>query len=608
MAEVAAKRKRAPAPILDVSPLARAEAEFFALLRPPPRLSLPDWIEQEIYLPSSLSALPGRVRLHAHQVGIAEAISDPAIERVTVQKAARVGYSLLLGGVIGSFVVNEPSPVLAILPTEADCRNFMVDQLEPTFEASPVLRGKLSGDSDESGRNTLLNRIFAGGWLKVVASKAPRNLRAHTARVVIFDEIDAMVVSDEGDPIALGIKRTDTFANRKIILGGTPVYTETSHVIRSYGESDARVFEVPCPECGAFTEIMWGHIEWPEGEPEKAAFRCPHCQALVDERHKPEMARAGHWRITRPDIKGHAGFRLNALISTVPAASWPRLAAEFLKAKRTPETLQPFVNTVLGQGWDSRGAEALNESELQARAEPIGLQAMPADVRVITCGVDIQRSWGELVFLGFAESTTYILGHSVVHGDPKGDEFWLEIEDAIRTRWRHPLGNTIGVDACAIDSGDGETTDYVYGFTQPRFARRVVAIKGVPGHSRQAIERSASKGKILFLVGVDGLKRRLATSLAHGQSWRFSNTLSTDFFEQLCSEVLVTRYVRGQPTRLWERIPGRRAECLDATIYALAAKGLVNLDFTRRENELRGLASAPMPTVFKSKWMQGGRP
>ena len=65
----------------------------------------------------------------------------------------------------------------------------------------------------------------------------------------------------------------------------------------------------------------------------------------MDESHKPAMVEAGRWRATAPDVKGHAGFRLNALVSLLHNARWGVLAAEFLKAKDSPELLQVFTNT-----------------------------------------------------------------------------------------------------------------------------------------------------------------------------------------------------------------------------------------------------------------------
>jgi phage terminase large subunit GpA-like protein len=83
-----------------------------AALRPPPRLRLSDWIEAELRLPEGTSALPGRVRLFPFPRGIADAISDPLIERITLVKPARLGFTTLLTAAIGAYVANEPCAVL----------------------------------------------------------------------------------------------------------------------------------------------------------------------------------------------------------------------------------------------------------------------------------------------------------------------------------------------------------------------------------------------------------------------------------------------------------------------------------------------------------------
>ena len=74
----------------------------------------------------------------------------------------------------------------------------------------------------------------------------------------------------------------------------------------------------------------------------------------------------------------------------------------------------------------------------------------------------------------------------------------------------------MGVDAAAVDAGDGETMDAVQAFCSPRYNRRVVAIKGASGN-RPQIEASHSKGSKLFIVGVDSIKASLLTRLARGR-------------------------------------------------------------------------------------------
>lgn len=576
-------------------------------LIPPPRLRLSEWIEAHVHLPDGVSAQPGPVQLWPFQREIADAIGDPALERVTVVKPVRVGYTTLLTSAVASFVANEPAPILCLLPAEADCRDYVVSDVEPIFAASPAVAEALDDDRDDADRNTLLSRRFPGGSLKVVAAKAPRNLRRHNARVLFIDEADGMEPTAEGSPILLAERRTLSFPDRKIVMGSTPVHDETSHVLRAYAASDGRVFQVPCPDCGTFAEITWSQIIWDSEKPETARWLCPSCGSEVPERHKPEMVAAGRWRATRPEVRGHAGFRLNALVSPHVNAAWSRLAAEFLAAKDDPTTLQTFANTILAEGWRGEGDE-LAEDELASRAEPWGLEAVPEDALAMTAGVDVQHDRLEVTFAGWAEDgTAFVLGHRVIWGAWDDDATWAQLDTLLQTRAPHALGGRIGLDAVAIDAGDGQTMDAVMHFVRPRQRRRFMAIKGAGGISRALIERSSSRhrsGTKLWIVGVDAAKSQLFARLARGASIRFSADLPRVWFEQLASERQVVRYRRGQPTRSYERIPGRRAEALDCLVYALAARQLLSPNWPAKRDELAEARPAPAPgPVLRSSWM-----
>lgn len=577
---------------------------------PPPKLRLSEWIEKYLRLPAGVSAIPGRVRLWPYQEGIADAISDPGIERVTVVKPVRVGFTTLLTGAVGSFVANEPSPILTLLPTEADCRDYVVSDLEPIFEATPVLKGLVSAEADESGRNTLVSRRFPGGSLKILAAKAPRNLRRHTARVLIIDEADGMEVTPEGSPIMLAERRTLSFANRKIILGSTPTDEEMSHVLRSYALSDKRVFEVPCPSCGGLTEIQWGHIEWEPGKPETAAFRCPHCKDLISERLKPQMVAAGRWRATA-DVPGHAGFRLNALVSGLANASWAKLAAEFLTAKDHPDQLQTFVNTILAQGW-REASEELDEAKLISRAEDFGLENIPAEVLLITAGCDVQDDRVEITFLGWTrDNGILVLHHVVVWGNSLEDSTWAEVDEVLKTTFRHPRGGVLRVAAAAVDSGDGGITEVVYKFCGPRFNRKIFAIKGDGG--KRPIIAPAAKQKIdrglrLFIVGVDEIKAHLMMRMSRGETVRFSKSLEPVWYEQVTSERRVIRYVKGMPVRRFERKTGAKAEALDCLVYAFAIRHVLTTHWDQLETasvavEPGSIQKPAPPRVVRSSFL-----
>ena len=587
--------------------LAALRATAFAALRPPPKLALSEWTEAHLRLPAGVSATPGPVRLWPYQRGLADAISDPLIPRVSVLKAVRCGYSTLLVAAVAAYASNDPSPIIVLVPTGDDARNFMVHNLEPIAEVTPTLRN-IFADDDAGARNTLLAKRYPGGSLKVIAARSPRNLRAHTAKILLADEIDAMEITAEGNPLLLGEKRTLSYADRKIVTGSTPTDDHLSLIAAEYAKSDQRIYEVPCPECGAFHEILWKDIRWNDGDPDSAHWGCPSCGSLVPERRKPEMVENGRWRATQPGVTGHAGFKLSALVSLMPNASWPNLVREFLAAKSNPDDLKVFVNTVLAETWRDQSGEELDESELARRREPITLDPLPPEVIYLTAGADVQKDRIEMTSIGWtADNTALVLAHETVWGDPLQGDVWQDLEDLLRRDFRHPRGGVLRYDAALIDSGgEAGMADAVLSFTRPRYARRIFAQKGVAGLKRPLVEWSKSKRGVLVLTAVDVAKTRILNTVRAGTGWRFSDTLSEEWLSQFTSEKRVVRYVRGQPVARFERIPGKRAEALDCVVYAMAARQLVGVAVDRREAELESVTGPKKsPIVVKSKWLNG---
>ncbi len=608
--------------------IGETSARARALLKPPLRLPLSQWIETRMHLPDGLTAKPGLVKLWKFQRAIADAMTDPAIERVTVRKCVRVGYSTLLAGLIASHIDNDPAPIGLVLPTEKDCADFVKSDLEPIFDATPGMEERLRPAEPppqrgrrtrrRKARSTMLFRQFAGGSLKVIPGRSPRNMRKHTIKILAIDEEDGFEVTKEGDAIDLAIKRTLSFPDRKIIRGSTPADLATSTVCRDFAESDQRIFEILCPLCLRLSEPVWADIRWDkeldaDGKvvrhlPETAHWRCPKCEERVDERFKAEAVEQGDFRTTRPEVKGHAGFALNVLASPHPKAAWAILAKEYLEVYKDPERLRTFHNTMLGLPW-AESLDAADPQALAGRAELFGLDAehesvvlrIPRAVLVLTAGVDVQGDRLEITIWGFDRAgVPYALGHFVIFGSPVDDQTWADLDALLQTRWSHPLGGTIGIDATCVDSSDGNFVDEVYAFCWARSRRRVMAIKGMGG-TRPSIE--ASKGKVnrgkinakgrLWIVGTDTIKTALQARLDKKLvgAARFSVTLTAAWFEQLTSEPPVIKRIGGRPVRKFERIKGLAAEALDCTVYAWAARrALTHLNLDEREASLAGVA------------------
>ncbi|MEM9910285.1 MAG: terminase gpA endonuclease subunit [Pseudomonadota bacterium] len=581
--------------------LAEIRKRALAVLRPPEKLPLSEWVEETVRLPSSIAATPGRLILWPYQREIADSIGDPTVERVSVLKSARIGYTQLLVAAIGHYAVNDPGPVLVVLPAEADCKHLLTSSIEPTFKESPTLRQALEANS--TGRDTMLSRFFPGGSLSLVSATSPRNLRAKTARVLFLDEVDGMEVDSrgEGDPVQLAEKRTLSYSNRKIVLGSTPVDEETSRVCAAYERSDKRVYECPCPQCGEHHEIQWKDIHWETDKPETASWACPSCGALTEDSGKAAMVRAGRWRATKSEVEGHHGYRINSLVSLLPNASWPKLAAEFIEAKRGgPTTLKVFVNTVLGEPWRADG-EDLDPAAFTRLKRPMSATELPEDVVALTSGVDCQSDRLEVSLIGWTVGNHLrVLEHQIIWGGPLEPQTWIDLESHLSRQCFHPLGGVLRLNAAIVDSGNW--ADQIYDFCRPRTSRRIIAGKGLSGFNRPALAWGQSRKTRLAQIGVDALKLQVHERIKRGETVYFSDALVADYFDQLRAERLVTRYSHGHPTRVWELVSGRRNEALDCLVYAIAARQLLPADLSHHAAVSRGQGLQPK-TLVKSRWL-----
>jgi phage terminase large subunit GpA-like protein len=149
---------------------AKLVRQILAILRPPEDLLLADWMTRNITLPEGKSVRPGPMENWPYMTEILNAMGDRGVERVTVMKSARLGYTTGLMGVLAATSAMDPGPIILLMPTDDDARGISVDWVEPLFRSNAVLRGLMRfGRLD--GRNTLVMKAFnAGGSLKILAA------------------------------------------------------------------------------------------------------------------------------------------------------------------------------------------------------------------------------------------------------------------------------------------------------------------------------------------------------------------------------------------------------------------------------------------------------
>lgn len=575
-------------------------------LAPDPLLSVAAWADRHRVLSSVAASEPGRwsTARTPYLREVMEALSPSSrIERVVLMAGAQVGKTETGLNWVGFVIHHAPGPMLLVEPSLETMKRVSKQRIDALIEATPVLAERVKDPRSRDSGNTLLMKEFDGGVLIMTGANSAVGLRSMPVRYLFLDEVDAYPgdVEGEGDPLDLAMQRTVTFRRRKAYLCSTPTIKGLSRIERVYLESDQRVFEVPCDGCERHSQLLWRDIVWPEGRPEAAAWRCPHCQTVHSEWRKPALLAAGRWRATATGDGRTAGFHLSSLYS--PWLSWGEIARDFVAAKDDPARLKVWVNTRLAETWEDRLGEEMDSAGLMQRREDFGCDPVPDEVAVITAGVDVQADRLEVEIVGWGrDEESWSLDYRVLWGDPSAPSVWRSLDELLAQRLRHArLPNGLTIEAACIDSG-GHHTLAVYDYCRDRHKRRIFAIKGRAGAIPIWPRRPgrANKGRVpLFTVGVDAAKEtiyaRLKVAPPGPGTMHFPLQRDVVYFEQLTAERCVTRYVKGHPKREWVKDASRRNEALDCRVYAYAALHALiamGLSLNKRVDEMPTIAAS----------------
>jgi phage terminase large subunit GpA-like protein len=149
------------------------------IVRPPPKLRLSVWADRYRVLSSESSASPGQWSIsHAsYQRQIMDAISDPLVPRVVIQKSSQVGMtdSAILNPV-GYYIDADPCPILVVQPTIELAEAFSTDRLAPMLRDSPRLRGRVADPRSRHSQNTMRRKAFTGGFIALAGANSAASL------------------------------------------------------------------------------------------------------------------------------------------------------------------------------------------------------------------------------------------------------------------------------------------------------------------------------------------------------------------------------------------------------------------------------------------------
>lgn len=514
--------------------------------------------------------------------------------RISVRKSHQVGFTEVLKCCAANIAVNSPCRAMIVFPTINTVQDFNREKLQPTIEATPVLRNRLKDHkSRSSGGSTALSKRFPGGSIVLTGANSAADLRSKTVKVALCDEIDEwpLDLDGQGDPMEMVDARQTSFhaiGEYKKLEGSTPTIKGSSQIDDAFEEGDQRHFHVVCPHCDEEQTLEFGGKDFRHGlkfnktSPYKAHYVCKHNGCVIEHHHKRKMVQSGRWIALKPGLGRHPSFHLDTLTSLL--TTWDKIAEKFIKAKGKVRKLKAFVNLWLGESWEEKG-DAPEWKNLLLRRENYPARTLPIGALLITAAVDVQQDglFYEVLAHGQSGKTWSIdVGFLTGTTADKDGEVWKKLTALYDRRYPDAYGNTWPIDLIGVDSGFNTTAVYAWVRRYPK----AMALKGQGGWGHAAIATSASdvdvtwkgkkkrRGLKVWHVGTWSLKAELYADLRKegrrdGQEvdpdgfCYFSDNLHDEaYFKQLTAEILKEVEVKGRIRREWVALgPNHYHDC-----------------------------------------------
>lgn len=431
-----------------------------ALVKMPPKMTVTEWCESNLYLTSLQTDTPGRfsTRLTPYNQAVLDDVKNPDVESETLCYGAQTGKTMTMMACLAWGLANNPRPAIWVMPNKDLAMAFSETRLQPLFEECEELMSRKHPDRHKWKK---LQMEFTGAVLTLIGSNSPANLASRPAGFLIMDETDkfADASSKEANALELAEMRTRTFAAPKIFKTSTPSTVEAP-IWRAFLAGTMHRFALPCPHCeqpmilsfnpersalprtGMEAILMWDkRAKGPDGwdyemVEQTAHYECPSCKKVVEEKHKTSMLRNGEWKQTNPYAEPRTISRhLPTFYAPWKKASWGRLAVEFLQSNRSLEGLKGFINGTLSEPdmgqWE--GGSGGRSERIISTPEPL-----VKTIRLMTVDRQIDHHW--YVVREFAPG-----GHSrlVAWGRCDTTDELEDIRDA----------NKVNKDCVGIDSG-----------------------------------------------------------------------------------------------------------------------------------------------------------
>jgi len=541
-----------------------------------------DWIEARRIMSSAESNFEGKFsyNLTPYCKEIVNRFSpdDPATI-ISVMKGAQIGLSQGVLLAIICYIISEHPTNIAHLTGHAELAKESVENLDLAIDGcglrhlirDPRATSRKSGDTAD-------RKLFPGG--KYISGSVTNHklLAQRSIKIFLVDDYDKGAQSSEksGSTLKLIEQRTASFADtRKIGFFSTPEI-KPSNIEEVYLLGDQRLYNVPCPCCGAMIPLKWNveiagtdgkeraGITWKTDDAGKliahsVGYVCQECSNFFTDKHKYEMNLAGVWMPTHePSRPGMLSYHISSLYAPPGMFNWEHYVRDYIDANpkegQVEHLHKTFVNLCLGEVFEQHG-KTPKGNDLQKncrRYEPgmipesLSIKDGNGEFVLLTCAADMNGTEEDARLdyevVGWTESGS---SYSITHGSigtfiPRENQLrvkedrehwtyyfnkeksvWPEFIKIISEIYLTDTGRKMAIAYTGLDSG--HYTKYAYDFVDA-CNQNVVALKGkdvdkfmIYQKDVQSFHYAKERSK-LFLVEVNYLKDSLAQRMT--LKWR----------------------------------------------------------------------------------------
>jgi phage terminase large subunit GpA-like protein len=475
----------------------RNSNKFKSVISPRPRLSIPEWVEKYRVLgPPSEEQGPMRMDRTPYLRPVLDALSPKSkIQKVVFMKPAQIAGTEAALSVAGFYTSYRPSSVMLVMADEDTAQYMMRERIVKMFRNSRGLKRLVQWDT--STQRDL--RLFNGSYMTVGWSSSVARLASRPIQVVIFDEVDKpgyYVSTREASPVSLGIERTKSFFNPKILILSTPT-DEEGNIFTELKACDAIIdWHVPCSKCGLYQPLRWSE-KYPGGfvdggfrghdgkmhrigyiDLKTACYVCGGCGHHLNTIEKNFAV--GHGiAVPRTELTGSessVGFHVNRLYSLLgKSGDLDLIVKNYQEVKDSPDNLQGFVNSTLGEPF-ARTQIEINDKKLEAACSNYSRGTVPDAAVALVCFVDVHKTnfwYAARAFAG--DFTSWLVDWGQIVGD------FNDLSQFIfNTQYRQTGGNVMGFWRVGIDIGGGKYSGDAYSSTEQTYIWALQHLGRVP--------------------------------------------------------------------------------------------------------------------------------